>query len=565
MNEPFNGPTAYPQHLGSVKSARNALSSSCAFNGSWLRTDWRCAACRFGGNFSFSRLFIILMFGLLAGCKVGPDYHRPPPLGTNSMPQKFESGLLTNAVNWQPAQPSAHLERGAWWSVFGDPELDRLLLLATVNNQELAGSFARFQEAHATVNIARSGLMPQVELDSAYTRQRTSVNQPQNGHAAGIGPTFNTFTVALAAGWEADLWGRLRRQVESARAQLVASADDLESLKLVVQSEVATDYFTLRAFDAEYDLLVRTVETFRRSLELTVNRRKGGIASDLDVSQAETQLRTTEAALPALELQRTKLLHALATLTGQPATGFHVTPVGSEQGLPPQVPVSLPSELLERRPDIAAAEQRMAAANAQIGVAKAAFYPRLRFNGLAGMQSLDASTWFDWPSRLWAVGPALQLPLFTGGANRAQLALTRATYDETLAGYRQTVLSAFQEVEDQLAAQHWLQAQLEAEAAALKAAQRTLEIANNRYKAGLVTYLEVAAAQSSTLDLERTFVELRGEKLVAAVGLIRALGGGWDAQDELQPAKAEGRKKARSRDSGLSSSLAREAYRALSE
>jgi multidrug efflux system outer membrane protein len=484
--------------------------------------------------------------GLLAGCKVGPDYQRPAPLGTNSIPAAF-SAADPNAAPWAPAQPSAHLPRGIWWQLFADADLDQLENLAAINNQQLAAALARVEQARATVNINRATLFPQVELDPSYVRQRTSLNQPQSGHAAGTSPTFNTFTLPLVAGWEVDLWGRVRRQVEAARASLAASSADLETLRLAIAAEVATDYFALRALDAEHALLVRTADAYRRSLELTVNRRKGGIASDLDVSQAQTQLRTTEAALPALELQRSKLLHALATLAGQPATGFKLGGMASGSNQPPVVPLSLPSELLERRPDIAAAEQRMASANAQVGVAQGAFYPRLRINGLAGFQSIDASTWFDWPSRFWAVGPTLQLPLFTGGANRAQLAQTRAAYDETVAGYRQTVLTAFQEVEDQLAAQRLLQAQLEAEAAALQAAQRTLTIANNRYQAGLVTYLEVAVAQSSALDHERTVVELSGEKLVAAVGLIRALGGGWEREEGQEP-KPEGRRKSEIRN-----------------
>ena len=275
-------------------------------------------------------------------------------------------------------------------------------------------------------------------------------------------------------------------------------------------------------------MLRRSVEAYQRSLELTVNRRKGGVASDLDVSQAETVLRTTEAVIPALRLQRSNLLHAMATLCGHPATGFIVDAPPLPSAALPVIPVSLPSELLERRPDIAAAEQRVAAANAQIGVAEGAFYPSIHFTGLAGFQSIDASTWFDWPSRLWAFGPSVQLPLFTGGRNRAQLDLARAAHDETVASYRQTALSAFQEVEDQLAAQHWLEEQLQAQTAALAAARHTLEIANNRYKSGLVTYLEVAISQSAALNIERTVVQLQGQKLVAAVGLVKALGGGWD-------------------------------------
>src|SRR5262249_33965207 len=274
-------------------------------------------------------------------------------------------------------------------------------------------------------------------------------------------------------------------------------ADDLAALILTIQAEIATDYFTLRALDSEYDLLSRTAETYRRSLELTMNRRKGGVATELDVAQAQTQLRATESDLPALRLQRARLEHALATLCGQPATGFRVAVATNYTEKIPAVPLAMPSELLERRPDVAAAEQGMAAANADIGVAQGAFYPRLLLNGLAGFQSISASSWFDWPSRFWAFGPTLELPLYTCGRNRAQLAFARATYDETVAGYRQTVLNAFQEVEDQIAAQQLLHEQLTSEQAALVAAQHTVEIANNRYKAGLVTYLEVATAQSA--------------------------------------------------------------------
>ncbi len=473
-------------------------------------------------------LFSVVFFCLTA-CTVGPNYQRPAALaGTNSLPGAFSGVESTNGVKWKPAQPGAHFSRGPWWQVFADPELDRLEKLGSTNNQQLAAAMARFEQARASVNIARADLFPQIELDPAYTRQRTSANEPQNGRAAGIAPTFNTFTMSLQAGWEADLWGRVHRQVESARAQLAASADDLESVRLAIQSELAIDYFTLRALDSEYDLLLRTAETYRRSLELTVNRRKGGVASDLDVSEAETQLRGTEALLPALRLQRLNLLHAMAVLCGEAATGFNVPAAAAPPVAPPIIPVWLPSELLERRPDIASAERRMAAANAEVGVAQSAFYPVVRFNGLAGFESLDAASWFDWPSRFWAVGPTVQLPLFTGGRNRAQLQLAHGRYTESIANYRQTVLGAFQEVEDQLAAQTLLASQLERQESALQAAHHTLEIANNRYKAGLVTYLEVAVAQSAALSIERNVVQLRGDKLVATVGLIRALGGGWD-------------------------------------
>ena len=466
---------------------------------------------------------------LLAGCTVGPDYHRPAPLGTNAMPAAFTSPAITNSgAQWKPAEPAAGFPRGAWWQIFGDTELNALEALAEANNQDLASALARFEEARATVNIARAEFFPQVPLDLSYTRQRTSANEPQNGRAAGNGPTFNTFTATLQAGWEADLWGRIRREVENARAQFNASANDLETVKLAVQAELATDYFAVRTLDSEYAVTERTAGSYRRTLGFIVNRRKGGIASDLDVAQAETQLRAAEADLPAIRLERTKLVHALATLCGQPATSFTLT--SRELPLPqaPAVPVSLPSDLLERRPDVAGAEQRVAAANARIGVAHAAFYPRVQFSGLAGLESIDAATWFDWPSRLWSFGPSVDLPLFTGGRNRAQLALARASHQEAVANYRQTVLAAFQEVEDQLAAQVLLQSQVEANSSALKAAQRTLEIADNRYRSGLVTYLEVSSAQRAELTLERTVVLLQGRELATAVGLIKALGGGWE-------------------------------------
>jgi NodT family efflux transporter outer membrane factor (OMF) lipoprotein len=281
------------------------------------------------------------------------------------------------------------------------------------------------------------------------------------------------------------------------------------------------------------------VETYVRSLDLTRKRRSGGVGTDLDVAQAETQLKSAQAQIPAVELQRTKLLHAIATLCGTPATTFALEPQSELENASATIPTLLPSELLERRPDIAAAERRVAAANADIGVAKTAFYPRILFRGFAGFQSINAGTLFDWPSRVWSLGPSLELPIFTGGRNRAELAISKAAYQETSAVYRQTVLAAFQEVEDQLAAQRLLTSQLEFENAALSAARRTLEIANNRYKAGLVTYLEVATAQSSALVHERTVVQLSAERLTAMVGLAKALGGGWTESRSASAASAK--------------------------
>lgn len=463
---------------------------------------------------------------LMAGCAVGPNYQRPSAIGTNAMPVAFAGTTAPNLGEWKPAEPSAHLPRGAWWELFGDAELNRLEALATSGNQELAAALAHFEQARALVNVARADLFPQLSAAPSFSRQRTSGNM-----SSGKSSTLSTFSVPLDASWELDLWGRVRRGVEGAHARLTAAADDLESAKLAIQAEVAIDYFTLRALDAQRTLFEETIKTYQRFLQLTQNRRQSGIATEYDVSLAETQLKSTEAQLPAVDLQRANLRHALATLCGQPATSFAMNESKATLTTAPRIPVTVPSELLESRPDIAAAERGMAAANADVGVATSAFYPRVMLNGLAGFQSLDAGMLFNWPSRVWSVGPSLQLPLFTGGRNRAQLASARAGYDATVANYRQTVLSAFQEVEDQLAAQRLLAQEFAAEDAALKSARRTLEISTTRYKGGVITYLEVAIAQSSALAHEQTVVQLAARRLAASVSLIKALGAGWRVDD----------------------------------
>jgi multidrug efflux system outer membrane protein len=468
---------------------------------------------------------------VIAGCSVGPDYHRPAALKSEPVPTAFTTtSTNTNFGEWKTAEPSAHLPRGAWWQVFDDTELNRLETLAENGNQNLAAAAARLEQSRADLGIAKSDFYPQFSADPEVTRQRTSVNAPLNKKPLRE-HTYSTFVAPIDLNWELDLWGRVRRQVQSARANFVASADDLESARLALQAEVALDYFSLRELDEERRVVADSIETFRRSLELTQNRRKGGIVSDLDVSQAETQLRSTEAELPAIDLQRARVLHALATLCGQSPIAFQLT-IASLTNAIPTVPAAMPSELLERRPDIAAAERRMAAANAQVGVATSAFYPRVFLTGAAGFQSVGADSLFDWPSRVWSLGPSVSLPIFTGGRNRSQLAQARAVFDESVANYRQTVLTAFQEVEDQLAAQQLLATQLNAENAALNAARHTLEIANNRYKAGVVTYLEVATAQNAALGNERSFIELEGQRLNAEVELIKAIGGSWENREQ---------------------------------
>ncbi len=455
-----------------------------------------------------------------AGCVAGPDYQRP---SATTIPPAY--GGAPN--EWRIGQPQAHLPKGPWWQIFRDDDLNLLEEAAEAASQELKAAAARFDLARAVLGIARAGLMPNLRISAAASRIRDSFNRPQDGKGAGHSETYSSFSVPLELGYEVDLWGRVRRAMEAASARSQADAADLESVKLTIQADLAIHYFRLRSLDAEARLLSSTMETFQKALALTRNRRAGGVATDLDVSQAETVLRTTEAQLPAIALERVKLAHAIAVLAGQNPTTFRL-PEKTLEPAPPSIPAGVPSELLQRRPDIAAAERRMAEANAGIGVARTAFFPALRLMGTAGLQSVDAGTLFNWPSRLWAVGPSLTVPLFDGGRNRAGLQQAKAVYDERVAQYRQSVLIAFSEVEDHLAAQQYLTAEHEAQTGALESARRTLAIATNRYHAGLVTYLEVATAQSAALDRERATVQLRGQQLVAAVALVKSVGGSWE-------------------------------------
>lgn len=466
----------------------------------------------------------------LAGCAVGPDYERPAAVPT--MPTTFAG----TTHEWKLAAPQAHLPKGAWWEVFGDEELNRLEAKAAEANQELKAAVARFAQARAAADIARSGLFPRFGSGFSATRQRASANRPnfQTGEAVGIGPTYDTFTLPFDLSYEVDLWGRVRREVESSTANTQADAADLEGVGLAIAAEVAADYFAVRTLDAEILALRSTIDANRRSLELTLNRRAGGLISDLDVAQAQTVLGTSEAQESTLVLARTRFRNALAVLTGQIASGFELAERPWEHD-PVAIPPELPSELLERRPDIAAAERRMAAANARIGVAKAAYYPAIRINGLAGFQSLDAGLLFDWPSRFWAVGPSLTLPWFEGGKRRAAVRQAQAAHEEMVARYRELVLTAFAEVESQLAAQRLLAEGYTRETSALLAARRQLQIATNRYRSGLVTYLQVAAAQTAVMDRERAVARLRGQQFAAAVALVKALGGGWEGLDRDTP------------------------------
>jgi outer membrane protein, multidrug efflux system len=482
-------------------------------------------------------LSVIACFALaLAGCSIGPNYHRPAALPSQPLPKAFTVVTSsTNIVTWKVAEPAADVPRGAWWQVFSNAELDDLEQLALTNNQNLASLGAQLEQAREEVTVARSEFYPQLTAGGTpggdYNRQRTSVNKPVNGLAEGAPFTYNTFTAPIYLGWEIDLWGRVRRLSEAAHARYVASADDLQSARLDVAAEVADDFFTLKTLDDQYELVAGTVEAYRHSLELTENLRHGGAVSDLDVAQAATQLHATEAQLPDIQLRRAQTLHALAIICGRSPVDFYITTNVNRRAAVPEIPVSLPSDLLEHRPDIAAAERRMAAANADVGVAKAAFFPAITLNGLAGFQSVSASSWFDWSSRMWSVGPTVQLPLFTGSLNRANLAISHYAYDQRVADYRETVLNAFGDVEDQLAAQRLLADEYGAENEAVVAAQHALDVANNRYRDGLTTYLDVATAQTIALEQESSAVQLRGARLTAAVNLIKALGCNWQQRE----------------------------------
>jgi multidrug efflux system outer membrane protein len=477
-----------------------------------------------------------LTISALTGCVVGSKYARPDALPSGAISPRYADAPTETAPTneWKIAEPAAGAQVEGWWLAFQDPELNRLEELGSNLNQNLALATARLEEARAELRVSRAGLFPNLDFTPGYSREHTSANTISRGVSSGV--SYNNFSVPFQASWELDLWGRVRNQVKAARERLQAGSDDVAAARLALEAEIAADYFSLSALDSEYAIVQQSIESFQRSLQLTVNRRKGGIASDLDVSQAETQLKSAEALLPAIELQRAQTRNALAVVCGQEPAQFAVA-IHPLPQVAATVAAGIPSELLERRPDIAAAERRMAAANADIGVAKAAFYPRVTLNGLAGFESINAGSLFNWSSRIWAFGPNLDLPIFNAGRNRAELALSRATFAANVAAYRQTVLAAFQEVEDQLAAQRLLDADLAAEEAAFAAAQRTLAIAQNRYKSGLVTYLEVASAQSSALDHERTVVRLRAQRLTARVALIKALGGGWQSPELASASK----------------------------
>ncbi len=452
---------------------------------------------------------------VIAGCAVGPNYQRP----SVSVPTSYKA---TELGTWKASSPQDQMAKGNWWEMFGDATLNDLEQQATANNQDLKAAMSRVTQARATARVAKAEFFPNLQADPAVTRERTSPNianpLPKNN--------FNDFSVPLDLSYELDIWGRVRRSFEAAHDEAGASVASYETVLLTLKADVAQNYFTLRAIDVERAILRNTIELRKEALQLVQSRYKGGAASELDFSRAETELATTESEYIGLGKNRAALENALAVLIGKSASEFSLAEE-SLNTIPPVIPAGLPSELLERRPDVAESERLMASQNARIGIAKAAFFPVVRLTGAAGLESGDISSLFNWQSRAWSLGPSISLPIFEGGRNAANLKKAKATYEEAVAHYRQRVLVAFQEVEDGLSGLRILAEQDAAQARSVAAAGRTADISNKRYQAGLVSYLEVVDSDRTKLQAQRGAVQILGQRLITSVQLVKALGGGW--------------------------------------
>jgi NodT family efflux transporter outer membrane factor (OMF) lipoprotein len=428
--------------------------------------------------------------------------------------------------SWKQAQPSDAELKGNWWELYSDPQLNTLEEKIAVSNQTLKAATEEYFEAREQVRVARSNYYPTLGAGPSISRTRESYNQPNTVRGT-TDYQYNAFTLQGQASWEPDLWGEVRRSVEEAQANAQASAADLANVALSLHAELATDYFEMRGLDSQQLLLDNTVKADADYLRLTQIRFKGGVATDVDVAQAETQLETVKAQDIDVGVARAQYEHAIATLTGQPASTFSLAPAPLTLPLP-VIPAGVPSELLERRPDIAAAERRADAANAQIGIAISAYYPNIQLGGAGGFESANPGTWIQGPSALWSLGGSAIETLFDAGRRHAITAQDRDAYEAQAANYRQSVLSAFQEVEDNLAALRILNDEAQTQAVAVEAARRSLRISTNRYTGGVTTYLEVLTAQTTQLTNERTQNDITTRQFAASVQLIEALGGGWN-------------------------------------
>jgi NodT family efflux transporter outer membrane factor (OMF) lipoprotein len=454
---------------------------------------------------------------LLSSCKVGPSYHTP----SAPIPASFKE-----SSEWKQAEPQDGRLRGDWWQTFGDPELSALEEQIDVSNQNVAAAEARFRAARAAIRVAGADLAPTLTVGLSSTTARISPNR-NTSRPSFSAATGTFYQVPLDVSYEADAWGRVRRSIEANVDTKQATAADLETMRLSMHAEVATDYFQLRGLDEEQRIFQASIDAFQKGLELTTNRYKQGVVSGFDVAQAQTQLDTARAQATDLVVTRAQLEHAIAVLTGQSPAELTIGP-GNLLTQPPPIPVGLPSGLLERRPDIAGAERRVAAANAQIGVEKAAFFPRFTFSFTGGLESSRLGNLLDWPSRFWSLGPSMAEIAFDAGKRRALTQQAEANYDAMVAAYRQQVLAAFQEVEDNLAALRILSDEAAQQELAVASSQRSVDIAVNRYRGGISTYLDVITAQNALLTNQREATTVLTRRMTASVLLIKALGGGWD-------------------------------------
>jgi NodT family efflux transporter outer membrane factor (OMF) lipoprotein len=478
---------------------------------------------------SASCLLLSALCLLLAGCKVGPNYQRPP-VATPPAYKELPPDNSPQASEWKTAQPSDAMARGKWWEIYNDPELNGLEEQVSISNQNIKTAEAQFREATFAVKIARSALFPTLSVQPSILNSRTSSNL-SNSNNANFGRIATTYDLPLDVSWEADTWGSVRRSITSSAAAAQLSDAQLENARLSYQAQLAQDYFELRGTDGEEQLLETTFKSYQDYLKLTQDRFNSGVASGSDVAQAQTQLETARAQLIDYGVARAQYEHAIAVLTGKAPAELSIS-YSPIKIMPPPVPVGVPSTLLERRPDIAGAERQMAEANEQIGIAKAAYYPAIGLGSsgpTVGLESTTISHWISWPSRLWSIGPGLAETVYDAGKRRATLNQSIAAYDATVANYRQTVLTAFQQVEDNLAALRVLENEAQAEENAVKAAQNSLDISTYQYKAGVVNYLTVITEQAILLQDQVQALNILTRRMGASVLLIEALGGGWDA------------------------------------
>ncbi len=468
------------------------------------------------------RLIALSVAALLSACSLAPKYDPPTVQAVASYKEAGE---------WTTAKPADTQARGAWWEAFGDTKLNELEPQLQSDSQDLRAAVARFEQARAVARRARSDVFPSLDANASATRARASATVPSSG---GVISTGNDFIASVDLSWEIDVFGRLRNASAAAGDRAQASAGDLAAVDLALRAELATDYFSLRGADATLRLLEDTVKAYDRAYDLTHNRYEGGIAAATDVDQAETQRQNARSQLASVRLERAQLEHAIAVLLGQPPSNFTLE-VAPFVGDPPPIDSGMPSTLLERRPDVASAERAVAAANAEIGVARAAWFPVFVLGASAGYEGVTSSGWFSAPSRFWSAGPSAQVPLLDFGARSATNRQAAAAYEEAVANYRKSALTAYQEVEDNLAALHHLADELAADEAAAASAQRSAYHADRRYAAGVADYLEVASTQTAALQAQRSALEARVRRLNAAVGLVRAMGGGWTPDQLQQP------------------------------